>query len=238
MLLHDATALSRSRRCPSRAACVSVGAQSMRIIGGSAFVGISMIALGCAGSLRVVPTLPSSAAHSPPARASVSLYIDPEIERLRSQVTTPSGDIGLGDITVEFDLGAALAGTIRGAARQTFATVHDVSGPACADGTAAVLAASLPAPPHMQIHWRGQTPRVGGGTIAEISVRITPQRCDGGAPLQSALARGTGRAERMQIVGNWPSEDDFQPGIDQALDDLQVNLVTLFADMAKSLAAP
>jgi hypothetical protein len=173
-----------------------------------------------------------------PAQMSVSLYIDPEIERLRSRATTPSGDIGLGDITVEFDLGSALAGTIRNSPRQTFANVKDVATLACTDGTAVLFAASMPTPPYIQIHWRDQTPRVGGGTIAEFSVRIVPQRCRSGASLQSAVARGAGQSEHMQVAGNWPSDDDFQPGIDKALRDLQMNLAALFSDMAKSLAAP
>lgn len=210
----------------------------MRLVLAAAVAALSAIATGCAGTVRVTPASPDIVLRGAPAERSVSLYIDPEIERLRSSSTTPSGDIGLGDITVEFDLGSAMAGTIRTSARQAFAEVKDVAVRECAEGTAVLFAASLPAPPHIQIHWRGQTPRVGGGTNAELAVRITPQRCGAGASLQSAVARGEGRSERMRFAGNWPSEEDFQPGIDMALRDLQVNLTALFTDMAQSLAAP
>lgn len=210
----------------------------MRFLHAGAVAALSALAMGCAGTVRVTPASPDAVPRGTPVQRAVSLYIDPEIERLRSSATTPSGDIGLGDITVEFDLGPAMAGTIRAAARQAFAEVRGVTARECAEGTAMLFAASLPTPPHIQIHWRGQTPRVGGGTNAELAVRITPQRCGAGAPLPSAVARGEGRAERMRLMGNWPSEEDFQPGIDMALRDLQANLTALFADMATASEAP
>lgn len=210
----------------------------MRLALAGGVTALSVIAMGCAGTVRVTPASPDAAPLAAPTQRSISLYIDPAIEQLRVQSTTPSGDIGLGDITVEFDLGSAMAGTIRTSARQAFAEVRDVAARACADGTAVLFAASMPAPPHIQIHWRGETPRVGGGTNAQLAVRITPQRCDADAPLQSAVARGEGRSERMRFAGNWPSEEDFQPGIDAALRDLQANLTALFTDMAQSLVGP
>lgn len=210
----------------------------MRTVLGWTSVLASVLAVGCAGTVRVTPESPVSAPREAQTQVPVSLYIDPAIERLHPSATTPSGDLGLGDITAEFDLGPALANTIRHSAGEVFARVKDVGALACAEGTAVLFAASLPTPPYIQIHWRGQTPRVGGGTIAEVSVRIALQPCDGSRSLQSAVARGAGRSERLQVAANWPSEDDFQPGIDMALRDLQMHLVRLFSDMAKALPAP
>ncbi len=210
----------------------------MRIVLGCALIVSSIIAAGCAGTVRVTPAPAISATQRAAAQVRVSVYIDPEIERLRLRATTPSGDIGLGDLTVDFEVGSALAGTIRNAARQAFANVNEVATLACTDATPVLLAATMAAPPYIQIHWRDQTPRVGGGTIAEFAVRIARLSCGSDAPLQSAVARGAGRSEHMQSFANWPSDDDFQPGIDLALRDLEMNLEALFFDMAKALAAP
>lgn len=210
----------------------------MRITFTLASVFVCLVAAGCAGTLRVKPALPPVVTlQDGPSHMPVSLYLDPEIEHLQTRVTTPSGDIGLGDITVEFDLGSAVAGTIRNSARQAFANVKEVAALACAEQSAILFTASLPTPPYIQIHWRDETPRVGGGTVAELSVRITPRSCDG-TLLPSAVARGSGAAENLQTAGNWPTDDDFQPGIDMALHNLQMNLADLFVDLGKARAAP
>jgi len=93
-----------------------------------------------------------------------------------------------------------------------------------------LLEASLPAAPYVQIDWRDESPRVGGGAVAEIIVRVIHRDC-AGREMARAVAYGDGRNENLQVAGNWPGEDDFRPGIERALDDLRLNLVDLFRDM-------
>jgi len=160
----------------------------------------------------------------------VSLFIDPAIARTEVLAKTPSGDVGLGDLSVKFELGPALVDTIRGAAQATFPTAQVVEAPSCAPRTEALVEASLPAAPYVQVNWRDETPRVGGGTVAEIIVRVIDRDC-AGREMARAVAYGDGRNENLQIGANWPGEDDFRPGIERALDDLRFNLTELFRDM-------
>ena len=94
-----------------------------------------------------------------------------------------------------------------------------------------LLDVSLPAVPYVQVHWRDETPRVGGGTVAEFIVRVIQRDC-AGSEVSRAIAYGFGRDENMQVGANWPSEDDFSPGVGHALDNLCTNLTDLFRDVA------
>ncbi len=186
--------------------------------------------VGCAGTVRVKPLPVASSAAAPRAASRVSLYLASGLDKVEVVSKSPSGDAGLGDITVKFDLGPGIAGAIRDAARMTFSSTELVATPTCADHTSALFEAALVTAPYVQVHWRDETPRVGGGSIAEIVVRVIRRDCNG-RELARAVAYGLGRNENMQVGGNWPSEDDFRPGVERALSDLESNMLALFADM-------
>jgi hypothetical protein len=165
----------------------------------------------------------------------VSLFIAPDVGQTRASATAPSGDVGLGDVRAEFELGPALRETIRTSAEVAFARVAVVETKTCAAETREMLDASLVSPPYVQIHWRNETPRVGGGTVAEFIVRVARRDCSD-REIARAVAYGFGSREHMQTGANWPSEDDFRPGIDGALEDLRSNLLQLFRDMGETIA--
>lgn len=189
--------------------------------------------LGCAGTVSVRPHPPVGSFHGDRS-GRVSLHLDPAMRSSRVVSRSPTGDVGLGDVTVDFDLGESLARTIESSAGAVFAAVEPVDAPVCGSGSNALLLVSLAAPPYAQVHWRDQTPRVGGGTIAEIIVRVVYQDCSGGE-VARAVAYGFGDEENMQSGANWPNEADFSLGIERALANLSLNLVDLFADIAAAL---
>ncbi len=143
---------------------------------------------------------------------------------------TPSGDVGLGEISVDFELGQALVETIQRSAQTVFPHVEIVDAQACAPNTGILLDASLATAPYVQIHWRDETPRVGGGTIVEFIVRMVLRDCTG-TEIARSVAYGFGREENLQTGANWPGEDNFRPGAERALENLKMNLTDLFRDI-------
>ena len=84
------------------------------VVGLAAALGFT--AFGCAGPVTVKPRVPPAPPHDT-RQLRLSLYLDPAIAAARIVSKAPTGDVGLGDVTVTFEIGAPLSETVTGAAR-------------------------------------------------------------------------------------------------------------------------
>jgi hypothetical protein len=148
----------------------------------------------------------------------VALFLDRSLTESAQSVRTPSSEA-----YVEYNFGPALTATVENVVAAQYETVARVAQPACEPPATLLLECRLPRAPAVQVRWVARMFTVDGGAAAEIAVSCDARTCDGHL-LWERVAVGYGSADHAQGIANVPDEEEFQPGVDAALQDLAAQL--------------
>jgi len=190
-------------------------------------VGASVALLGC-GPIRIAmqarPASRWGEVTSHPV--AVALFIDPDLEKVECQTRTP---VGTTRIDCQFQLGEALTQTVENAVRAAYPQQRRVDACRCSD-TPILICARLAAPPSIEVRWVQYLWTVGGGSTANLALRIDTTDCGSGVTTPHVIT-GYGSEDRQEAMANYPGEEEFLPAIDAALSEISVGLDRLLAGL-------